>query len=89
LTEGLPVIAGRTRFYFIAGIVGAIAGEALTGVLAIAAVRLLPPGAVLMPLFVPVLSGTVGGGYAGVMLMRWWYRREAERKRLRLPLGWG
>ncbi len=76
------MIAGRTRFYFVAGIVGAIAGEALAGVLAIAAARLLPPGAVLMPVFVPLLSGMVGGGYAGVMLMRWWYRREAEKRHL-------
>jgi hypothetical protein len=72
------VIAGRTRFYVVAGILGAIAGEALAGVFAIGAARLLFRSAALMSLVVLLVSSTAGGAYAGVMLMRWWYRREAE-----------
>lgn len=75
------MIAGRTRFYLVAGIVGAIVGEALGAVLAIGAARLLPDrSAALMSLLLLLLSGTVAGAYAGVVLMRAWYRREAERK---------
>jgi hypothetical protein len=79
----LPVIAGRTRFYVVAGIVGAIVGEALAGVVAIGAAPLLSQGPVLLAVL--LVSGTAGGAYAGVMLMRWWYRREAEKKRLVAP----
>lgn len=81
----LLVIAGRTRFYVVAGVVGAIAGEALAGVLAIGAAQLLPQESAPLSLAVLLVSGTAGGAYAGVIFMRCWYRRESEKKRLIAP----
>lgn len=76
------MIAGRTRFYVVAGIVGAIAGEALAGLLAFAAAQFLSQDPALASVAVLLVTGTAGGAYAGVTLMRWWYRRESEKKPL-------
>ena len=79
---GPAVIAGRTRFYVVAGIVGAIVGEALAGALVIGASRLLSQDTALVLLALLLMSGTAGGAFAGVALMRGWYRREVEKKHL-------
>jgi hypothetical protein len=82
------VIAGRTRFYVVAGITGLILGEVLAAATLLGLVKFVSfPVMVRHPfLGSPLLgsalsvAGAVGGTWGGVQVMRWWYRREAARK---------
>ncbi len=65
-------------------------GEALAAALAIGAAQLVDLGAVrrlpatdlvLASALVLVVAGVVGCAWARVAIMRWGYRRDAERKR--------
>lgn len=80
------MIVGKTRFYVVAGIVGGIVGEALAAMLAFGVTLLagllpaIPSRHSALAATLAVLAlGLAGGGWAGVALMRWWYRRESAR----------
>jgi hypothetical protein len=74
------VLEGRSRFYLAAGVVGAIAGETVASVGVIFAMSVLPEEGRLLPAAVLLGLGLVGGAATGALLLRRWYRREAEAK---------
>jgi hypothetical protein len=79
------VISGRTRFYVVAGVVGAIVGEVVAGVLLLGLARFFglavpryPFLAIPMLVWASLVLGLLGGAWAGAEAMRWWYRREGR-----------
>lgn len=73
--------ASRTRSYFVAGAVGAIAGETVASAGVIFAMAALPAHGV-RPVAAALLSlGFLGGASAGVLLLRRWYRSHAKARK--------
>ena len=78
------MIAGRTRFYVIAGVVGAMAGAlpaslAAAGVVALMAALVPDQGPQLLAFGLIAISGIAASAWCGVALMRRWYERQASR----------
>ena len=77
------MIAGRTRFYVVAGAVGAMAAALPASLVAAALVTLIAvplpdPEAQLLVFGFIATAGIAGGAWCGVALMRRWYE-EASR----------
>jgi hypothetical protein len=78
MLRGGDVIAGRTRFYVVAVIVGAITGECSAGAGWVGLLHLMSNEVIVHQLLAnPLLAlavliaGTIGGAWAGVAVMRW------------------